>query len=168
MSEHKGGVKQTGGESPGTHRVRGTDVTTAHEQPGLARHELPGGLQVGDYHEYYHDGRWSDTDAPLSHAGGIDWIADDEWLAYDVDIASAGTYELGLEIAGSDQFGDGDIGIVVDDTPLCRVQFDATGGWYAWEHVSTEIELPAGLHTIRLIAFDGGWKLRKLAFSEPQ
>lgn len=165
MSKQRGGAKKTGGEPRGKRRSTGRETTRAHEQPGLARHELPGTVEVGAYHEYHHDGRWTTADEPLSHAGGIDWIADDEWLAYDVDIESAGVYDLTFEIAGSEQFGDGDIGIVVDHTPLRRVQFDAAGGWYTWKDVTVEVELPKGLHTVRLVAFDGGWKLRRLQFS---
>jgi hypothetical protein len=165
MNEQRGGVKETAGDAYETHSVRSTESTTAHEQAGLARHELPGTIHISAYHEYHHNGRWSDTDEPLSKAGGIDWIADDEWLVFDVDVESAGLYELRFEVAGSEKFGDGDIGIVVDNTPVCRVQFDATGGWYTWDDITTEIELPEGLHTIRLGAFDGGWKLREMQFS---
>jgi hypothetical protein len=168
MDEKYSSVKETDGAAYNTHRFHGIEATEVHEQPGLARHELPGTVRVGAYHEYYHSGRWNDTDEPLNQAGGIDWIGDDEWLAFDVDIETAGSYELTLTVAGSEQFGNGDIGIVVDDTPQCRIQFDATGGWYTWDNVTTSITLPEGLHTIRLIAFDGGWKLRKLGFSQPQ
>lgn len=136
----------------------------AHEQPALARHELPGTIPVGAYHEYYHGDRWSAVDAPLSSEGRLDWLATDEWLAYDVDIREPGPYDLTLRVAAADSFGGGHVGIVVDDDPLRRVEFDATGGWYSWEEVATTVELPEGLHTVRVVVFEGGWKLKQLAF----
>src|SRR6056297_524924 len=150
-----GVIHRAGGGSD--QRLRG-----AHEQPGVERHEVPGTIGVGAYHEYHHADRWDAVDAPLSDDGEIDWLASDEWLAYDVYIQAAGTYDLTLLVAAADSFGGGDVGVVVDDEPLRRVAFGATGGWYDWDEVTTEIELPQGVHTVRLVVFEGGWKLKQL------
>jgi len=153
-----GGVLQRGRERQ-ARRPQGT-----HEQPGVERHELPGTVQVGSYHEYYHGNRWQAADSPLSGDGDIDWLASDEWLAYDVDIRESGPYDLTLRVAAAEGFGGGNLGIMVDDEPLRRVEFGATGGWYSWDEIETTVELPRGLHTIRLVAFEGGWKLKQLRF----
>ncbi len=157
-----GGILQRGDASI----ARDDEAAWAHEQPTTDRHELPGSFRVGEYHEYQHDDRWTAADAPLSADGDgeIDWLASDEWLAYDVDIRESGPYDLTLQVAAAAEFGGGDVGIAVDDEPLRRVEFDATGGWYSWDEVTTQVELPRGLHTVRLVVFEGGWKLRKLRF----
>lgn len=134
-----------------------------HAQPGVQRHELPGSIRVGAYHEYHHADRWTAADAPLSD-DQLDWLASDEWLAYDVDIRESGPYDLSLRVAAAAGFGGGDVGIVVDDEPLRRISIGETGGWYSWEDIETQVELPRGLHTIRLVVFEGGWKLKELRF----
>jgi len=153
-----GGVIQGGGGQ----RAHSLRPTGTHEQPGIARHEVPGTVRVGDYHQYHHADRWNAVDTPLRGDEDIDWLASDEWLAYEVYIQDAGRYELTLSVAAADSFGGGDLGIVVDDDPLRRIEFDATGGWYDWDEVTTEIALPRGTHTVRLVVFEGGWKLKQL------
>ncbi|MBX0287669.1 carbohydrate-binding protein [Haloarcula salinisoli] len=144
-------------------RARSLRPNGTHAQPGVGRHEVPGTIRVSEYHAYHHADRWNAVDTPLRGDEDIDWLASDEWLAYDVYIQAAGRYELTLDVAAADSFGGGDLGIVVDDDPLRRVEFDATGGWYSWDEITTEIELPRGTHTIRLVVFEGGWKLKQLA-----
>lgn len=158
-------AKQTDGGAVGQSTDRSARRPQGvHEQPAIERHELPGTIPVGAYHEYYHGGRWDAIDAPLSETGRLDRLATDEWLVYDVDIREPGPYDLTLRVAATDNSGGGHVGVVVDDQPLRRVEFDSTGGWHSWEDVQTTVELPAGLHTVRLGVFEGGWKLGRLAF----
>ncbi|MDS0282147.1 carbohydrate-binding protein [Haloarcula onubensis] len=158
VKQPDGGVIQRGRGG----RARSLRPNGTHEQPGIERHEVPGTVRVGDYHEYHHADRWNAVDTPLRAAGDIDWLASDEWLAYDVYIQAAGSYELTFHVAAADTFGGGDLGVVVDDDPLRRVAFESTGGWYDWAEVTTEVRLPRGIHTLRLVVFEGGWKLKQL------
>jgi len=164
-----------GGTIQSTHRARDgeretRDVVrrgheTVHEQPGLERHELPGSIPVDAYHVYSHGGRWDPTDAPLCRDGNdLDWLASDEWLAFDVDVRESGPYDLAARVAAAEGFGGGHFGLVVDNDPRRRVRFDATGDWYTWNDIETRVELPRGLHTIRVVVFDGSWKLDRLEF----
>lgn len=136
----------------------------AHEQPELERHVLPGTIGVGDYHEYNHGSRWTAAASLLSDDGERYWRTSEEQLVYDVDVTEPGYYELAFEVAAADGFGGGDVGVVVDGKLDQRVPLDSTGGWYDWETVTTQLELPRGLHTIRLVVFEGGWKLRQFEF----
>ena len=135
-----------------------------HEQPCIERHELPGEVPVGRYHTYFHARRWGADDAPLSSGGDIDWLATDEWLAYDVDVREPGPYDLTAQVAAADEFGGGTFRLDVGDDPVGRVRFDPTGGWYAWDTVETRVELPRGLQTLRVVVLEGGWKLARLRF----
>ena len=159
VKQPAGGVTQRDSRQ----RARELRPNGTHEQPGVERHEIPGTIRVGDYHEYHHADRWNAVDTPLRGEDDIDWLASDEWLAYDVYVQAAGSYELTLSVAAADSFGGGDVGVVVDDDPLRRVAFDPTGGWYDWSEVTTTVELPRGIHTVRLVVFEGGWKLKRLA-----
>lgn len=134
-----------------------------HEQPELERHELPGTVPVWAYHEYHHGGRWAPAETPLREHS-LDWLASGEWLVYDVDVRESGAHDLFLRVAAAEGFGDSQLGIVVDDDPRNRLRFDATGGWDEWTELQTTVALSRGLHTIRLVVFDGGWKLGGLRF----
>lgn len=137
---------------------------SVHERAEQPRHELPDTISVGEYHAYFHADRWSGGDAPLVREGeDVDWLASDEWLAYDVDIRESGPYDLTATVAADDTFGGGSFVLVVDEQQVGQVSFEPTGGWYQWQTVEGRVELPRGLHTLRLGVADGGWKLREFA-----
>jgi len=149
--EERGRPDTDRGGAGGHHR------TTVHEQPAVDRHRIPGTVAIDDYHQYFHGGRWTEEPPELAD-GEIDWLATDEWFAYDLRVTEP-IDGLSLRVASAAGFGGGDLGIVVDDAPVTRVQFDATGGWYDWDRVDVALSLEPGSHTLRLVVFDGGWKL---------
>lgn len=134
------------------------------ERPGQDRHELPATVPVGAYHASFHRNRYRPDERPPRREDGrdLDWLSTDQWLAYDVDVPETGTYRLSLRVAAESAFGGGDVGVVLDEDPLTRLTFDPTGGWYSWDRVATDVELLAGRHTLRLVVFDGGWKLEAI------
>ncbi len=160
VSIQNGRTIHRGRELPNRER-RGGDRPAVHERPERERHELPGTVAVGEYHAYFHRNRYRADERPLQRDGdrGLDWLSTDQWLAYDVDVPERGTYDLTMRVAAESEFGGGDVGVVVGDDPVTRIGFDATGGWYTWDRVGTEVELPAGQYTLRLVVFEGGWKL---------
>lgn len=142
----------------------GRDRASIDQRPGRDRHELPASIAVGAYHAYFHRNRYRVDERPLRRDDGrdLDWLSTDQWLAYDVDVPDRGTYRLSLRVAAENAFGGGDVGVVLDENPLTRFTFDPTGSWYTWNRVGDDIELPAGNHTLRLVVFDGGWKLEEI------
>lgn len=155
--EDGGSVSETGPSEPSGDR---TERGGVDERPGRERHEVPGRIPGGSYHEYRYVREVED--GPVAEEGGVGWLASDEWLAYDVEVARAGEYEVSARVAAEADYGGGTFGVVVDRTPLKAVTFDATGGWYDWETAGTTVELPAGLHTLRLVVLTGGWNLESL------
>lgn len=132
----------------------------SHEQPAIERHELPGTVPVGEYHEYHHDDRWSVAETPL--ADGTDRLTGDEWLTYDVTVSEPGPYDLRLRAATAED-ADATVGIVVDDEPVGRLTV-ASDGWDDRSDADMWVELPAGLHTIRVVVFEGDVTLDRIAF----
>lgn len=124
-----------------------------HEQLALDRYEIPGTIPASGYHVYAHSEHTRATDSD----DALDWVATDDWFAFDVYIPEGGTYELTVRVACDDDYGGGDFGIAVDTEPQRRVKFGPTGGWHCWESVSTHLELPRGASTLRLVVFAGGW-----------
>jgi len=160
-SDMERGPRTDGGGVVEYHHERATHARrTSHEQPAIERHELPGTIPVGAYHEYHHADRWPAADTPL--ADRADRLTADEWLTYDVDIAERGPYDLTFRVATADG-ADAVLGIVVDDDPLRRLTV-SSDGWHSWTDADTWVDLPDGLHTIRVVVLDGDVKLESTEF----
>lgn len=93
---------------------------------------------------------------PTTDVGGgqnIGYINNGDWAEYQVDVTSAGTYEVTFRVA-SDNAG-GVITLQKDGSDLGSVNVVNTGGWQNWTDVSTTVDLAAGQQTLRL-TFSGG------------
>jgi endoglucanase len=94
-----------------------------------------------------------------SDAGGglnVGRIDDNDWLDYNVNVASAGTYAFDFRVAK--QYGDGKIEIRnASGTVLGSVEIPYTGGWQSWNTVSATAVLPAGNQVLRIYAAKGDW-----------
>jgi hypothetical protein len=130
---------------------------------------LPGTLQLENFDNgaegvAYHDGsvgneggtyRSSGVDVEqTTDAGGgynLGWAYEGEWLAYTVNVASAGTYTLEVRVASLDPGGSFHIETNgVDRTGPITVP--DTGGWQNWVTIRrTGITLPAGQQSLRLV-----------------
>ena len=79
-----------------------------------------------------------------------------EWLAYSVSIASSGAFNVNLRIASAGAGGSAHIEI--DGTNVTgSIALPDTGGWNTWQTVTkTGVQLPAGLHTLKLVIDSNG------------
>ncbi|WP_246589144.1 PKD domain-containing protein [Methanofollis formosanus] len=171
-------------ESPGTYTVTltvtgagGTAsaedeiiVTGAGGQTPFKNHALPGRIEAEDYDLGGEGIAYHDTE--VGNQGNSDYRSDDvdlegwngavttsyaypgEWLEYTVDIEEAGRYTAGFSLA-TPQVGKECV-LSVDGTEIGRVTSPNTGGWGIYRMVETEVDLPAGVHVLRLI-FPQGW-----------
>ena len=130
---------------------------------------LPGQLEVEDFKEggegvAYHDTtdgnaggacRVSDVDlVTTTDVGGgcnLGFVAAGEWLAYDVDIATAGSYSITARVATV--HSGRSFHIEIDGVNVTGpIQVPNTGGWQTWADVTVEdVTLPAGLHELRIV-----------------
>jgi probable HAF family extracellular repeat protein len=130
---------------PGT--VQAEDFDNGGE--GMAYHDAGAGNDGGQY-------RSSDVDIEATRdAGGgynVGWISPGEFLAYTVNIARGGTFELEARVAAAG--AGGSFHVDVDGANATgSLTIPDTGGWQAWTTVSTTITLPAGIHILR-VSFD--------------
>ncbi len=136
---------------PGT--VEAEDFDTGGD--GIAWHDLTSGNGPGDYRTGV------DVDIEDSTGGGynVGSAQEGEWLQYTVDVASAGTYQLGLRVAADTGYG-GVVHVEFDgDDKTGPIAFPVTGGWQSWQTVWTSVTLAAGEQAMRLYfddANDGG------------
>ena len=89
--------------------------------------------------------------------GGLNvgYIDNGDWMDYNVNPSSSGTYKLEFRVAS--QSAGGNFNISSGGTSLGSVIFASTGGWQNWTTVSKSVNLNSGNQTIRIQATSGGW-----------
>lgn len=86
------------------------------------------------------------------------WIDAGDYLDFDVNIPTTGTYRVDYRVAspnttGSVILGEGG----VDLAPALPIP--NTGGWQSWTTISNEVYLEAGTHRLVIYAQTGGWNI---------
>ncbi|HEV3172496.1 MAG TPA: carbohydrate-binding protein [Actinocrinis sp.] len=119
----------------------------------------------GSANSYRPDG--VDLEATTDTGGGDDvgWTAAGQWFKYTVNVASAGTYSLGVRLASPNGVTDGLHIANSSGTNLSgNINVPATGGWQTWTTVTASVTLPAGTQTLTLNQDNGGWNINYLSF----
>lgn len=103
---------------------------------------------------------------PTSDLGGgenVGWIDDDDYLEYQLEVTTAGTYRMDVRLASMTNGADFDV--YLDDQLLASVNAVATGGWQTWQTVSSStFQLEPGIYTFRLIARTSGFNINYFDF----
>ncbi|WP_316767708.1 carbohydrate-binding protein [Streptomyces sasae] len=100
--------------------------------------------------------------------GGYDlgWTGGGQWFCYTVDVATAGTYTLGLRIAApSAVAGAPHLSDAAGTDLTGAVDLPATGDWQSWASVTTQVALPAARQTLTVDQDNGGWNSSYLGIS---
>ena len=181
--------------------ARGAAPTAGQPYPGPDPHPIPGRIEAEHYDAGgegvgYHDttpgnqgGAYRSDDVDVettSDAGGgynVGWIEEGEWLAYTVDVASAGLYDVQLRVASAMRRtvsetlpAVGPVSWTVPHTRTLHVTVDgadvtgpltfvAPGGWQSWRPVfARRVPLTAGRHEVRVAMDAGGLNLNWISF----
>ena len=104
----------------------------------------------------------TDTGGPANDLG---WTAAGQWFKYTVNVATAGTYTVGLRLASPNAVTDG---LHIDNSAGTNlsgsVNVPATGGYQTWATDIATVTLPAGTQTLTVDQDNGGWNINFLAF----
>ena len=128
-------------------------------EPGNGVREIR--VEAEDYQNYFDTtpgntgGAYRNEDVDIqatNDVGGgfnVGWLAEGEWLTYDVNVPESGLYQIVPRVASNlDQQHRLDVSL---DGQTTSFNFDGTGGWQSWEDVvGGEINLTAGSHELRL------------------
>jgi hypothetical protein len=115
---------------------------------GVAYHDTTAGNSSGAY-------RADDVDiratSDASGAYNIKSVRAGEWLAYTVNVASAGAYAVSFRMASSGTGGT--VHLAVDGVDVTGpVALPDTGGWNLWQtFTKSGVTLPAGVHVLKLV-----------------
>lgn len=122
---------------------------------GLGYHDTTTANSGGQY-------RTTAVDIEGCSQGGynVGWTATGEWLAYSVNVATAGTYAIRLQVAS------------MLSTSVLRLRFGTvetaalpvpnTGGWQKWTTVEIPAVLTSGPQTMRLLVDSGGFNVSSI------
>ena len=104
----------------------------------------------------------TDTGGPANDLG---WTAAGQWFKYTVNVATAGTYTVGLRLASPSAVTDGlHIANSAGTNLSGNVNVPATGGYQTWATVIATVTLPAGTQTLTVDQDNAGWNINFLAF----
>jgi len=120
----------------------------------------------GTGNSYRSDG--VDLEATADTGGGYDlgWTGSGQWLRYTVNVATAGTYTVGLRVAAPSAVTDALHISNSSGTNLSgNVNIPATGAFQTWTTVDATVTLPAGQQTLTLNEDNGGWNINYLSFA---
>ena len=120
----------------------------------------------GSANSYRSDG--VDLEATTDTGGGYDlgWTGSGQWFNYTVNVATAGTYTVGLRVAAPSAITDA---LHIDNSSGTDLSGDvnlpATGGYQDWTTVNATVTLPAGTQTLTVDQDASGWNVNYLAFA---
>jgi hypothetical protein len=165
------------------HRIPGKIEAEDYDTggPDIAYYDTTVGNEGGEY-------RTDDVDIEITTDvdGGynVGWAEEGEWLAYTVEVASTGLYDIQARVAsaldrmvGATVPAAGTVDWTIPLTPTFHIEFDgadvsgpmifvATGGWQNWTSVfARQMLLAEGQHTMRLVMDSGGVNLNWVLFT---
>ncbi len=94
----------------------------------------------------------SDVDIENTSGGGqnVGWVAAGEWLAYSVNVSSAGTYSAQFRVASLGRGGS--FHLEMNGTNVSgALTVPDTGGWQSWQTPTASVQLSAGPQVARLV-----------------
>jgi beta-glucanase (GH16 family) len=163
--------------SPGVITVDGSAASSPY---GVAAAVIPGTVEMENYDLggagiAYNDADAGNTgnayrsdnvdiEACTDNGGGynIGWTANDEWLAYTVEVKQSGLYRFTARTASS--AGGGKFHIEIDGADVTGVlSVPSTGGWQTWAPVSSgSVPLQAGVHTMKFSINASGFNVNRI------
>ncbi len=117
---------------------------------------IPGTVEAEDFSNEYGIGTEITTDT----GGGLNvgWTDGGDWMDYNVNVATAGTYTCSFRIAG---VVTGQLQVQKSDaTVLATVDTPNTGWWQTWATATSSVfHLSGGVQTLRVYVLAAGWNL---------
>jgi len=107
---------------------------------------LPGTIQAENYSSMSGIATQSSTDA----GGGltVGWIDYGDWLSYNVNVATAGSYKVSFRVATP--YSGVKLQLLSGSNVLSNLGIPGTGGYSNWSTVTTTVTLPAGQQTLKV------------------
>jgi 3',5'-cyclic AMP phosphodiesterase CpdA len=104
------------------------------------------------------------SDGPSCY--NVGWITVGEWLAYDLNVTTGGSYTFSVRVATP--YTGKSLHLEVDGVNVSGpIALPNTGDWQTWRTVTSRpISLTSGRHTLRLVADAGSFNLNSITVTE--
>lgn len=125
---------------------------------------IPGMIESENYSAM--SGLLKQTTSDVSGGLNVGWLDNQDWLEYEVEVLSAGTYTVSCRVASPNN---GSILQLKDQNgaELCRLDVTNTGDWQNWITItSTPISLNAGIQKLRVYMLNGRFNSNWMEFIE--
>lgn len=121
---------------------------------------VPGKVEA----EFYSAMSGIQTEPTTDVGGGLDvgWIEAGDWMDYNVNVATTGTYTVEYRVAALTS--PGWIQLQRNGATLATTAVPVTGGWQNWTTVTATVNLTAGAQTLRLFAGATGFNVNWINF----
>ncbi len=119
---------------------------------------IPGKIEAEDYVAMSN----VETQACSEGTLNVGWIDTNDWMDYDVNVQTAGTYTVQYRISSPNTTGQ--IQLRKGSDILSTTAVPSTGGWQNWQTVTSSVNLSAGRQTLRVYVLTGGWNFNWLNF----
>ncbi|MBN1411707.1 MAG: carbohydrate-binding protein [Spirochaetales bacterium] len=127
--------------------------------PPTTNNSIPGLIEA----ENYSNMSGIQTEACSEGGLNVGWIEAGDWMDYNVNVASTGSYTVQYRVASLSSTIS--FSLREGNSILGSVSTGSTGGWQTWTTVSHTVNLSAGSRTLRVYADGGGWNINWLNFT---
>ena len=137
-----------------------TLATTPPPTPPPTYVNLPSKIEAENYSAQF----GTVTEATTDAGGGqnLGYIGNTDWMDYQVNAASAGSYTLQLRVASNESGGQLQVRSSTGSV-LATVTVPNTGGWQSWQTITAQLTLPQGNQTLRVVSTAAaGWNINWL------
>ncbi|MBN1596805.1 MAG: carbohydrate-binding protein [Bacteroidales bacterium] len=126
-------------------------------------YQIPGTIQAEDYS----DMSGIDLESTSDDGGGqnVGWIDNGDWMVYNVNVASSGTYTVNYRVASQNGGGSIRLEQAGGGTVYGTIGVPGTGGWQSWTTISHTVTLSAGQQQIGIYASAGGFNINWFSFT---
>jgi hypothetical protein len=120
----------------------------------------------GSANSYRSDGVDLESCTDTGCGDDIGWTGTGQWFKYTVNVATAGTYTVSLQLSSPSGVTDAlHIANSAGTNLSGSIAAPDTGGWQTWGAATATVTLPAGIQTLTLYQDNGGWNVYNLAFT---
>ena len=128
---------------------------------------IPGKIEAESYNSMAGIATQATTDA----GGGLNvgWIDLNDWMGYNVNVATAGTYTVSFRVAAASAGASFQLRNA-GGTVLATINPPNSGGFQTWETVTANVTLPAGVQTLVIYSTSSGiqWNFNWMQFEAAQ
>jgi len=115
-------------------------------------HPIPGKVEAEEYFEM--SGIQLENTSDNGGGQNIGYLDPEDYIDYKIAVSTSGIYQIDYRTASEISNGSIDLQLVSENgevnTIVSNHNFSLTGGWQTWSTTSHQVQLPAGIQTLRI------------------